>query len=67
MMSSMTAMMNIKGELDAGLRPLVRNEVVDGTPCGKVVFIFARASTEPDNMVGTTWKLPQKFVADIML
>lgn len=39
------------GLLDAGLRPLVRNEIVDSTPCGSVSLIFARASSEPSNMV----------------
>ena len=39
------------GHLDAGLRPLISNEVTDQTPCGKIIFIFARASQEPTNMV----------------
>ena len=51
MVSTIAQLTNIKGELDAGLRPLVRDEVIDNTPCGKVVFIFARASKEPANMV----------------
>ena len=51
MISSIAGMLNSKFELDAGLRPLVRNQVTDSTPCGKVIFIFARASMEPSNMV----------------
>jgi hypothetical protein len=51
MITSISGMLNAKGELDAGLRPLVRNQVIDTTPCGKVIFIFARASMEPNNMV----------------
>jgi hypothetical protein len=52
MITSVAGMLNAKMELDAGLRPLIRNQVIDNTPCGKVVFIFARASMEPNNMVG---------------
>jgi len=51
MITSISGMLNAKGELDAGLRPLVRNQVTDSTACGKVIFIFARASMEPNNMV----------------
>lgn len=40
------------GLLDAGIGPSTRTELNDGKACGKVVFIFARASTEVGNMVG---------------
>jgi hypothetical protein len=39
------------GLLDAGIAPSTRTELNDGKACGKVVFIFARASTEVGNMV----------------
>lgn len=39
------------GLLDGGYEPKIRNEVIESAPCGKVVFIFARASQEPTNMV----------------
>jgi len=53
MITSISGMLNAKGELDAGLRPLIRNQVIDSTQCGKVIFIFARASMEPNNMGGS--------------
>lgn len=40
------------GLLDAGIGPSTRTELMDGKACGKVIFIFARASTEVGNMVG---------------
>jgi hypothetical protein len=39
------------GNLDAGNRPATRNEINDRTPCGKVTFIYGRATTEIGNMV----------------
>lgn len=41
------------GNLDGGNRPLVRDDIIDNTPCGRISFIFARASSEPTNMVRT--------------
>lgn len=40
------------GLLDAGVAPSTRTELNDGKACGKLIFIFARASTETGNMVG---------------
>lgn len=48
------------GLLDAGIGPSTRTELNDGKACGKVVFIFARASTEIGNLVGdTTFERPK--------
>jgi len=53
MSSTIAGLKNSKGELDGGMRPMVRNELIDSKPCGDVVLIFARASQEPTNMVRT--------------
>jgi hypothetical protein len=53
MASSIASLMDRNGKLDAGVMPKIRNEIIDPGPCGKAVFIFARASQEPANMV---WK-----------
>ena len=51
MTSTIAALRDRNGELDGGVGPKVRNEVLDSSPCGKIIFIFARASMEPSNMV----------------
>jgi hypothetical protein len=51
MVSTIAALMDRNGNLDAGVMPKIRNEIIDAAPCGKAVFIFARASQEPQNMV----------------
>jgi hypothetical protein len=51
LVSTIAGLMDKNGLLDGGFAPKVRDEIVDSTPCGKIVLIFARASQEPANMV----------------
>jgi hypothetical protein len=51
MMSTIAGLKGRDGLLDAGVMPKIRNELIDSAPCGTAVFIFARASQEPLNMV----------------
>lgn len=51
MVATMAALMDKTGHLDGGYAPKVRNDLTSSAPCGKISFIFARASMEPDNMV----------------
>jgi hypothetical protein len=51
MASTIASLRDGNGLLDGGVGPKIRNEVLDKTPCGDIVFIFARASMEPTNMV----------------
>jgi hypothetical protein len=51
LLSTISGLKDANGNLDGGNRPLIRNEVIDNTPCGRISFIFARASSEPTNMV----------------
>ncbi|KAF2669718.1 cutinase-domain-containing protein [Microthyrium microscopicum] len=53
LLGTIAKLTNSKGELDGGWGPKVRNEIIESTPCGKVTFIFARASKEPANMGGS--------------
>lgn len=53
--STIAALTGKDGLLDAGIGPSTRTELIDGKACGKVIFIFARASTEVGNMVGDTY------------
>lgn len=43
----------IAGDKDARMSFFVRNELEDGSPseCPKAIFIYARGSVEPENMV----------------
>jgi hypothetical protein len=51
LLSTIASLKDSKGTLDGGFGPQVRNEVLDSSPCGNIIFIFARASMEPTNMV----------------
>jgi hypothetical protein len=51
MIATLTGLLDKNGQLDGGFGPKIRNELVDSTPCGDIVFVFARASMEPTNMV----------------
>jgi hypothetical protein len=51
MLATIAALKDKNGLLDAGVMPKIRNEILEGSGCGKAVFIFARASQEPANMV----------------
>jgi hypothetical protein len=51
MISTLGALLDRNGQLDGGFGPKIRNELIDSTPCGDIIFIFARASMEPQNMV----------------
>jgi len=53
MISTIASLTDRNGLLDAGVEPHVRNEIIDRAPCGKVTFIFARASSEVPNMGGS--------------
>lgn len=53
MIGTIAALTGKDGLLDAGIAPQTRTELIDGKPCGKVIFIFARASSETGNMVLT--------------
>jgi hypothetical protein len=51
LLSSIAALTGKDGLLDAGIGPSTRTELNDGKACGKLIFIFARASSETGNMV----------------
>jgi hypothetical protein len=51
LLSTIAGLKDANGNLDGGNRPLIRNQIIDDTPCGRISFIFARASSEPTNMV----------------
>lgn len=53
MVGTIAALTGKDGLLDAGIAPQTRTELNDGKACGKVIFIFARASSETGNMVCT--------------
>jgi len=53
MLSTIASLSNAWGLLDAGIGPITRNELTEGSSCGKVIFIFARASSEVGNMGGS--------------
>jgi hypothetical protein len=69
LLGSIAALTGKDGLLDAGIAPSTRTELNDGKACGKVIFIFARASTETGNMVRQILEscgmISKRLVADV--
>jgi cutinase len=62
MISTIASLTDRNGLLDAGVEPHIRNEIIDRAPCGKVTFIFARASSEVPNMVTRFSSISYQFL-----